>query len=451
MKNFGAVLPPLGLAYIASAIEKEGHKVKIIDGPAWASKEGYGFEELEKDIASFEPDVVGVSMSASQIPFGKEAMEMVKKISPNSLLILGGPLITSAPEMLNEFNFADYGVYGEADLTFAKILEKIKNNEKLNGVEGVIWREEKEIKFLKPNVVRDLDEIPMPAWHLLRMEIYAPSPANYRRLPATTMMTSRGCPYKCTFCSRPIEGTSFRYHSAKRVVDEIEHLIKEYNIKDIQMFDDTFTLIPKRTEDICNEIIKRELDIGWNCMTRVDRVDEDLFRLMKKAGCYEVGFGIESGSERILKFIKKDLNKDQIKQGVKWAKNAGIDVRGFFMMGFPTETKEEIKQTIKFAKKLNVDVAQFMITTPLPGTEMWEMAQKHGEIDDDWQNFTFYAPENLPFKSDTITNSELLGLYKWAYRSYYLRPRFILRQLMKLKSTYDIKRNWLAAKGILGI
>ena len=217
------------------------------------------------------------------------------------------------------------------------------------------------------------------------------------------------------------------------------------------MFDDTFTLIPKRTEDICKDLVERKLDVGWNCMTRVDRVNQELFHLMKKAGCYEVGFGIESGSERILKFIKKDLNKDQIRQGVKMAHTAGIDVRGFFMMGFPTETKAEIQQTIDFAKELNVDVAQFMICTPLPGTEMWEEAKKYGKVnDDDWKNFTFYAPEKMPFTSTEMTDEELLGFYKKAYRSYYLRPTFMARQITKLRSVYDVYRYWLAAKGVLG-
>ncbi len=449
MKHLGAVLPPLGIAYIAAVLEKEGHDVKIIDGPAQANIEGYGFDELRRDVSTFNPDVAGVSASLSQIDLAKEALKIVKEINPKVLTVVGGPLVSADPNALLGLKDADYGVYGEADLTFVKILEAYKKGKKLNGMEGVIWRDKGKVHFKKPELIINLDTIPMPARHLLKMHIYRPSPANYRRLPASTMMTSRGCPYKCIFCSRSIEGLAFRYHSAKRVVDEMEELQNKYKIRDVQMFDDTFTMVPQRTEDICKGIIERGIDIGWNCMTRVDRVTPELFRLMRRAGCYEVGFGIESGSERVLKFIKKEIEKDQVRRSVKWAHQAGIDARGFFMIGFPTETRAEILETIKFAKELNVDVAQFMVATPYPGTKMWEIAEQYGKINsEDWSNFTFYAPDKMPFSSNILSDKEVVHLYKKAYKSYYLRPLFLLRQALKIRSLDDIYRNWLAFKGI---
>lgn len=185
-------------------------------------------------------------------------------------------------------------------------------------------------------------------------------------------------------------------------------------------------------------------------MTRVDKINPELLRLMKQAGCYEIGFGIESGSDRILQFIKKATTTDLVKKGVQMTKEAGIDVRGFFMIGFPTETKEEIMQTINFAKELDVDVAQFMVSTPFPGTEMWEIAKQNGTISEDWNSFTFYAPDKMPFSSNLLSDDELLKLYKKAYKSFYLRPKYMLKQLLKLRSFTDIQRNWLAAKGVLG-
>src|SRR3989338_6084926 len=266
MKNLGAVLPPLGIAYIAAVLEKDKHTVKIIDGPAMATILDYSFSELEKDIQEFQPEVIGLSASTSQIEYAKKTIVIIKKIVPTVIIILGGPLISATPNSLLEFPEVAYGAYGEADLTFSILLQKIEKKEPLENVEGVIWREQDKVKFLKPAVVKELDQIPMPARHLLPMHIYRPSPANYRRTPATTMITSRGCPYSCIFCSRPTEGTQFRYHSAERVVDEIEQLIKMYGVKDIQIFDDTFTLIPERTERICRLIIEKKLDVGWNCM-----------------------------------------------------------------------------------------------------------------------------------------------------------------------------------------
>ncbi len=450
MRNLGAVLPPLGIAYIAAMLEKEGHKVKIIDGPAMATVLGYDFDDLEKDVKEFSPDIIGVSASTSQIDHAKKTMSIAKSVNKECIVIFGGALISADPKALLSFDGADFGVYGEADLTFPRILKAVEAKQPLEGMEGVVWRENGSVKFLKPNVITNLDQLPMPARHLLKMNIYRPSPANYRRLPATTIMTSRGCPYQCIFCSKPTEGTAFRAHSAERVVEEIEHLITKYGIKDIQIFDDTFSLIPSRVEKICNGIIEKKLDIGWNCMTRVDKVSPELLALMKKAGCYEIGFGIESGSDRVLQFIKKATTTNLIRKAVKMTHDAGIDVRGFFMIGFPTETREEILQTIEFAKELDVDVAQFMVSTPFPGTEMWDIAKQHGTISDDWNSFTFYAPDKMPFSSNLLGEKELVALYKRAYKSFYLRPKFMLKQLMKMRSLADIQRYWLAAKGVIG-
>lgn len=450
MKNLGAVLPPLGIAYIAAMLEKDGHRVKIIDGPAWATVFGYTFEDLTKDVTEFYPDVIGVSASTSQIDHAKKAIAIAKNVNKNCKVILGGTLISADPKKLFDFEHVDFGVYGEADLTFKEIVKALEEGKKVEGMEGVIWKEGKNVSFLKPKTIIDLDQIPMPARHLLKMDIYRPSPANYRRLPATTIITSRGCPYQCIFCSRPTEGTAFRTHSAERVVEEISHLVKTYGIQDIQIFDDTFSLIPSRVENICELLINNHIHLLWNCMTRVDKINPHLLSLMKKAGCYEIGFGIESGSDRILQFIKKSTTTDLIRKGVRMTKEAGIDVRGFFVIGFPTETREEILQTIAFAKELDVDVAQFMISTPFPGTEMWDIAKKMGTISDDWNNFTLYAPDKMPYSSNTISEKELLTLYRRAYRSFYLRPSLIFKQIFKLRSLDDIERCWQAAKGIMG-
>lgn len=451
MKNIGAVLPPLGIAYIAAMLEKEGHAVKIIDGPALATMCGYGFSELCKDVSVFQPDVIGISISTSQIDYAKKSISIIKHIIPSAVIIIGGPLISATPSALLSFSDVAYGVYGEADMTFPLIVKKIGQKKSLKHLEGVIWREKKGVQYLKPIIITDLDSLPMPARHLLPMNIYRPSPANYRRLPATTMITSRGCPYHCIYCSKPTEGTQYRYHSAERVVREIEYLIQEYHIKDIQIFDDTFTLIPSRIENICKLIIEKKLDIGWNCMTRIDKVTSDLLKLMKQAGCYEIGIGVESGSDRILKLIKKGITTERVRKCVKDAHIVGLDVRGFFMIGFPTETKEEILQTIAFAKELDVDIAQFMVATPFPGTELWEIAKQHGTVNEDWSTFTFYAPTEAPYSSDILSGGEIRALYKKAFTSFYLRPEYIIKQILKIRTTRDIKRNWLAFKGVIGI
>ena len=402
MKHLGAILPPLGLAYIASVLEQEGHEVKIIDGPALSSVEGYDLKNFEHDLKSFGPDVIGVSAATSQYQHAQNAISLIKETLPNARIILGGSMISGDPKQLSNFSQVDYAVHGEAEFVFAKIVKMLEREEKIGVMDGLIYKENGEVKVTPEPIIENIDDIPMPARHLLKMSIYRPSPANYRKLPATHMMTSRGCPHQCIFCATG--RTKFRGHSAKRVVDEMEMLANQFGIKDIQIFDDTFTFQPKRTEEICKGIIERKLNISWNCYTRVDRTNLELMKLMKKAGCYETGFGIESGSDRILKFIKKAITTEQVKKAVGWAKEAGIDVRGFFTIGYPTETREEIMQTIKFAKDLDVDVAQFMVATPLPGTELWDIATELGVINkEDWSAFTFYAPTKMPFSSNLLT------------------------------------------------
>lgn len=453
MEKLGSLLPPLGLAYIAAVLEKNGDEIKIIDGLVLSSKKGYGFKELENDIKEFKPNLVGVTATSPQISDAIKTINIVKKVCPNCVTFLGGPHITALPSILKDIKSLDYGIYGEGEITFLNVAKKFKNNQKLGGIDGIIWRNhKKEIKFKKPKFITNLDDLPFPAWHLLPIKLYRPSPPNYRRLPAITMMTSRGCPHNCIFCHKPIFGKYFRSHSAERVIAEIECLQNNYGIKDIQFFDDTFTLNRERVVDICNIIINKNVDISWNCMTRIDAVDEELLRLMKEAGCYEVGYGTESGSERILKLINKGISKNQIRKSVKFTKRIGIDIRAFFMIGFPTETKEEIMQTIDFAKELNPDVAQFMMVTPYPDTKLWDLCEQDNKFDvGDWSNFTLYAPQGAPFVPSTMSSDELNELYIKAIKSYHLRPKFVWEHLKKIRNFNDLKRKFVATKAIIGL
>jgi len=452
MSEVGALLPPLGLAYIASVLEEKGHTVKIIDGPVLTTKKGYTYRNLKEDLIHFNPSIVGVTATSPQIRDAIETINIAKEADNNIVTLLGGPHITSLPQILSEIKSLDYGIYGEGEHTFLDIVSRLRSKKKIKGLKGVIWREGKKIRYLQRDYILNIDKLPFPARHLLPMNLYRPSPANYRRLPATQIMTSRGCPYSCVFCHKPIFGKNFRPHSAEWVLAEIEHLINRYGIKDLQIFDDAFTLDKKRAEDICSGIIERKLDIVWNCMTRVDRIDENMLRLMKKAGCYEIGYGVESGSERILKMIKKGITKEKIIEAFALTKKHKIDIRAFFMIGFPTETRRDILDTISFAKKLNPDVAQFMVTTPYPDTELWEMCKKYGQINiGDWSNFTFYAPQSAPFVPFSLKKNEIEELYLKAIKSFYFRPKFILNQLLKIKSISDAQRKVIAAKAVLGM
>lgn len=451
LKDVGALLPPLGISYIAAVLESEGHEVQIIDGCVLSVTKGYDFDDLSKDVEKFQPDIVGVTATTPQINLAFETMKKVKSVS-HAVTFLGGPHVTALPSAITESKFCDYGVYGEGENSFKKIVERMTTKKSFKKVKGLIIKNKTTVKLSQPEYINDLDSLPFPAWHLLPMKLYRPSPANYRKLPALQIMTSRGCPFKCAFCCKPIFGFKFRAHSPGRVISEIEHLIATYGIKDLEVFDDTFTFDKKRAETICNMIIEKKLDIGWNCMTRVDCVSPELLKIMASAGCYQVGYGIESGSPKIQQRMNKMINLEKVRQAVGWANDAGIDIRAFFMFAFPGETVEDAKMTIEFAKTLDIDVAQFMVTTPYPGTPLWSMAHEEGKLQmKDWENFTFYAPEGIPYIPEGRTEKEVLETYSRAFKEFYLRPRYFLRQLMKIRSPTDISRYLVAVKSVLNI
>ncbi|NJD76125.1 MAG: radical SAM protein [Candidatus Methanoperedens sp.] len=453
LTKVGALLPPLGLAYIAAVLEKNNYDVKIIDGPALSVREGYGFNDLKNDIKKYNPDLVGITATTPQFIFAKSTAEAVKEINPDVPIVLGGAHISCLPEKtMSEIREIDFGVIGEGENTFLELVRKIQ--QKTDGtVNGTIYREDGTIKLSPPReFIENIDSIPYPAWHLLPMDLYRPSPLNYRRLPATAIMTSRGCPYRCAYCSKPIHRSKFRAHSPERVVGEIEYLINNFGIKDIQIFDDTFTMDNARAEKICDLIIDKDIDIVWNCMTRADKVTKHLLNKMKKAGCYGIGFGVESGNPHILKRISKGVGMDQIRKAFAWTKEEKIQTRAFFMIGFPGENEETINDSLNFAKELDPTALQLMVATPYPGTPLWELAQQEGTLNiKDWTNFTFYAPKEVPYVPEGMEQEQMLEMYSKAYKSFYLRPSFLLKRVLEIKSFGDINRYFMAMRAVIGM
>jgi len=430
-----AIYPPLGILYLASVLKKAGHEVKVIDAFVLSIKKVYSYENLKKDIIEFKPDVLGVPCFTSNIEGSEIILDICKEVSPNTITIIGGPHITAIPESILKIPSADYGIYGEAEYIVLSFLEQIEKNQSIKNIPGIIYKENNKIQFQRGEYIKDIDELPFPAHELVPMNLYQPSPATYKQLPATTLITSRGCPFQCIFCHKPIFGNKFRPHSAKRVVDEIEYLNKNYGIKDIRIYDDTFTLDKKRVIDICNLLIERNLGITWNCTTRVDCIDKELLILMKRSGCYNISFGVESGSKRVLQLIKKGITKDRIRDVFKWTKEVGIESVGFFILGLPTQTKEEILETIAFAKEIDPDYVQFTLVNPHPDTELYELCKKKGKVSiGDFSNFKTYSSVDaeLPFIPNTLTEKELKSLYKKAYISFYFRPKYINKRIKKI-------------------
>lgn len=433
----GPTCEPLGLTYIAAAIkEKRKDKVKIID--AAASK--YDIDKLKKILVKLNPDIVGIGILTPMYLIAKETIENIRKILPDVKIIVGGPHVTVfLKQTMEEVPEIDFAVIGEGEITIIELLECIENNKIPSKVDGVIYRKNKEIVLNKPRgTVKDIDVFPFPARELLNMKKYTPAPTYHRKLPSYMMLTSRGCPYNCTYCSK-IFGNLYRFNSVKKIIQEMNILIDKYHAKEIIFRDDTFTINKSHVEKLCNEIIKQGLHkkIKWTCMTRVNLVTKDLLVLMKKAGCWSIHYGIESGSQRLLNLIRKGISLKQCEEAIKWTKEAGIDTKAFFMVGLPTETEEETLKTLEFTKKLDPDWIQVTITIPYPGTALYNTAKEDGTLKsfkwEDYQTWAGWADKELVYTPKGRDGEELKRLQKKAMRDFYWRPKFIFGQLKNLR------------------
>jgi radical SAM superfamily enzyme YgiQ (UPF0313 family) len=441
ISKLGLKAPPLGLAYIAATLEREGVDVTIIDATVSdMSHQGLG-EVLQKT----HPDVIGVTSTTPTIYDAMKTVMIAKENCPDSVTVMGGCHITFTPvETMAGCPHLDVGVIGEGEATMPDLLKAVEGKKPLSEVDGIVYRRGEEIIRNRPRrLIENLDEIPFPARHLLPLSRYT---VLGERTPLGNIITSRGCPFQCIFCSSSqFYGRRFRARSPENVVDEMEELVTRYGIRSIEIVDDTFTADKKRAERIAEEIIHRGLDIYWTCGSRADLITRDLLHLFKKAGCVLFYLGVESGSERVLKALKKGITLEQVRTAIKWAKEAGVEILGSFIIGTPGETKEDVMKTIEFARASGIDFAQFTAMTPYPGTEIYEMARRDGLlITDDWSRFTTMKPV---IRTKELSAEDIRVSVSLAYRRFYLRGSFILRQLLRgrLKWILLVVRNNLGA------
>jgi len=310
---------------------------------------------------------------------------------------------------------------------------------------GITYREKDHIRSsLARPFISNLDSLPFPAFHLLPITKYRPHPPHGRQLPSIPIVTSRGCPYRCIYCSKSVFGGKYRASSPTYIADEIEYLMDKFNVREITFYDDVFTLNKKRVIAICEELERRRIEIPWTCETRVNLVNEELVEKMKKAGCYMIAYGVESGTQEILDNLKKDITLEQATRAFELTHKIGIQTIAYFMIGSPGETAETIEETIKFAKKLDPDFVQFSITTPFPGTELCDLAVKEGMASKDWDDYIYAGLRlsNYPAFVTSTLNKE--DLKKWdirAYRSFYLRFHYLFKRMKKIRSFSEMKTN----------
>lgn len=419
----GVTGPPLGLAYLASIARSQGDDVRIIDSIAM----DYTFEDITGQIKKFDPDLVGLTSTTSMIPDAYKVAELAKEYNKEVKTVIGGPHVTfTQEETLMESPHMDFTVAGEGETSFSNLLLHLKGKKEIKEVKGISYRDSEKIIVTPPEqLIKDVDSIPLPAIDLLPMEKYK---AGAKRFG--TLMTSRGCPYNCIFCSSSLQfGKIWRGHSTERVMTELRRLVFDYGIHEIEFLDDTFTLNMKRAVEIAKNIKAENLDIKWSGSARVNLFNEEIAKAMKDSGAHTIYFGIESGNQNTLDFIGKGIKLQQAVDSVRKGNEAGLHTLGSFIIGFPDDTVYEVKNTIKFSKKVKVKIAQFTIATPYPGTRLWQLAKSQNLIKTtNWRKYTTLNPV-MSLKN--FSDKQILGWLGKAYAYFYLRPTYLLNDLLR--------------------
>lgn len=394
---------PIGLSYIASYILSKNPEisVKVID----YSVERFSIEGWRQELRNFKPELVGISVLTLNYSGGRLVAQLIKDFDPGILTVMGGVHATMKPEQCLES--CDIVVRGEGEITFQELVE----GHELDTIRGIsYWRDGRIVHNGQREHIKNLDALPLPAHSLFKVERY-----RYTGVTSWGIMGSRGCPYKCTFCCSPqMWGNVTRFRSAKKIVDEIEYLYNEFHIQSIVFFDDMLNISQRRTIEICQEIIKRNLHrkISFECQLRANKqlVSPELFQKMKEANFVHVDFGIESGSERVLKYMRKSLAPDEAKQAIRMARKAGINgIKGYFMVGNWGETIWDVFKTWRFVFSTNIEPA-FSICTPFPGTEFYQRLKENGYMSDepDWASFNQTTPIA---RTDKMLKSSIFAVY----------------------------------------
>jgi len=413
-------LPMLGLAYIAASLRDQGHEVKLIDYEV----NGWEMDRVGPDIEAFAPHMIGMTAYITNMRRCATVSKIAKEVNPDCTVVFGGPQVTIFSEEAFHSPDVDIVVLSEGEIIIRNVMNALGSDPKLDKVKG-IWfrRQDGEIQRNTREVLVDnLDIFPPPALDLFEMEKYFP-PVYIRGKKVAHLLTSRGCPFQCTFCETKLTfGRSLRFHSVDRVLDEVEALL-DRGYTGMQFYDDIFTANAERTTEFCNAIIDRKLKFHWMCYTRTNTVQPEVLALMKKAGCYLISFGIETADDDLLMVIKKNLTVEANWRGVRFTKEAGIEVAGTFMFGLPTETAAQTEKAIDFSLKSGIDYAIFGITEPYPGTELWIDAAKYGSFDDSGRYQNNLLSENAAvWIPEGRTREELKDYVETAMFKFYMRP-----------------------------
>ncbi len=421
--------PPLGMLYLASYIRSVGHNVKFYDlgapGALWTV-----FEERLKE---FSPEVVGVSLYTTQIEISVSLINKIKELVPTTKIIVGGPHVSALPgATLREEVNIDVEVFGEGEITLSEYLRHYETGvPRLSEIDGLVWRNGKEIvQNSAREYIADLDSLPFPAYDLVKEFRYSRDKFAYG-FRVGIIVSSRGCPYRCTFCNKAVHGSRYRRKSPGKVVEEIRLQKEILGIDEVYFVDDLFVTNKSWLEEFM--LLYRTSNIGlpWRCLGRVDQVGFPVYEKMKKAGCFLVQFGIESGDNDVLKKIKKNITREQAMSAVCAARKAGLNTATYFVLGHPDDTYSTIKKTIEFAQELNADACHFFVMVPFPGTYNYTLLPDN--LKTAWKRIRYYHKGEHPICLCELTPLELYKLEKQARYEFYGRGGYFLTNVLTFR------------------
>ncbi|MCK5506562.1 MAG: radical SAM protein [Thermodesulfovibrionia bacterium] len=431
--------PALGLLFIAAYLEKySSHSIEVLD---CIVEKISSYDALEEEIRKRNPDIVGIQMMSFTVRDALLTARTVKKIDKNIPVIVGGPHPNIYINETISFDEIDYIVLGEGEKIFTELVQRLADGKDVQSTNGVVSKHNGKITVNgEKGFIEDLDSLPFPARHLTPYKKYNSILSKHDIF--TTMVSSRGCPFRCLFCDRAYFGKIYKMRSAENVVREME-LCQEMGIQEIDLQDDLFTLKKDRVSDICDLLISKKSRLKWNVRARVDTVDKEILKKMADAGCQRIYFGIEAGTPEIQKVLRKNIDLEQAKKVFNWAKDCNISTLAYIMIGMPEETRSHIHRTIKYMKDLKPDFVHIAVLTPFPSTDAYIQGLEKGLYKNDhWREYAQNPFNNFTprYWDEILTREELFELLNFAYRSFYLRPTYILSELLKVKNRNELWR-----------
>lgn len=442
--------PSLGLLHLAAEVRRHGYTPTIIESDIFDMSP----EEVVAQIVKERPAYVGITLFTVGVYLGAEIARKIKFALPDTIIIVGGPHISSmAEETMERFREFDYAVVGEGEEILINLLDRLERGAPVDDVTGLVYMARSELLDKlhvapKHHINKDMDRLPLPAWDLLKdfPDAFRPALYDFPAGPVASIAASRGCPFHCKFCDTSTFGAAVRAYSAERVFEIMQHLQAEYGVRHIMFVDDLFTASRKRTTELCELIIASGMNMTWSCASRVDVVKPDLLHLMKAAGCWEISFGLESGSNELLQKMDKSAEVERSREALEWTHAAGIRSKGLFMLGYPGETPETIAETKAFLKSVPLTIMNLTKFTPYPGSPVYRDLYGTKIREDHWQKMNgmnfLWAPEGMTIEQvDSEYKKVLLSFYSqakipWYYTKFTLRHPAHFRRFLHFGWVY---------------